>query len=269
MTLKLQLGDFDLSGISIIMESPVDKPVPEIEKKRDVVGPEQEEEKEKEKKQEPEPDEESDAGSDSTPVHTPAPVPSPPASTTHTSTVKRARGSTDPGTKPEKRKPAALLFFGKKKEKPSLSPERTTPSTTPSSPGLPSTGKSLGSLRGFVNLRRSFGKVGSPPSSPGFLLSTTGKSPKSATSFGSSSSPKGSFTLPSLLPLSSSSSPAAAASAPGGGGGDDDESGTVTAGYEMRQALDVTFHSRGSILLNAAKIEDEESRRLSEMAFLT
>ncbi|KAI0787470.1 hypothetical protein C8Q74DRAFT_1366348 [Fomes fomentarius] len=36
-----------------------------------------------------------------------------------------------------------------------------------------------------------------------------------------------------------------------------------------RQAVAPTIHSRGSILLQAHTIEDEESRRLSEMAFLT
>lgn len=36
-----------------------------------------------------------------------------------------------------------------------------------------------------------------------------------------------------------------------------------------RQALSPTMHSRGSILIEAGSIEDDESRRLSEMAFLT
>ncbi len=44
---------------------------------------------------------------------------------------------------------------------------------------------------------------------------------------------------------------------------------TTGVGLRPRQAVAPTMHSRGSILHHAHFIEDEESRRLSEMAFLT
>ncbi|CCL99320.1 uncharacterized protein FIBRA_01336 [Fibroporia radiculosa] len=43
---------------------------------------------------------------------------------------------------------------------------------------------------------------------------------------------------------------------------------TVGQGLRPRQALSPTMHNRGSILVEATRIEDAESRRLSEMAFL-
>lgn len=43
---------------------------------------------------------------------------------------------------------------------------------------------------------------------------------------------------------------------------------TVGVGLRPRQALSPTMHDRGSILVEAGRIQDEESRRLSEMAFL-
>lgn len=39
-------------------------------------------------------------------------------------------------------------------------------------------------------------------------------------------------------------------------------------GLRSRQAVSPTIHNRGSILLETRLIEDAESRRLSEMAFL-
>ncbi|PCH39409.1 hypothetical protein WOLCODRAFT_141256 [Wolfiporia cocos MD-104 SS10] len=42
---------------------------------------------------------------------------------------------------------------------------------------------------------------------------------------------------------------------------------TVGVGLRPRQALSPTMHDRGSLLVEAGRIEDEESRRLSEMAF--
>lgn len=44
---------------------------------------------------------------------------------------------------------------------------------------------------------------------------------------------------------------------------------TTGVGLRPRQARAPTMHSRGSILQQAHFIEDDESRRLSEMAFLT
>ena len=47
-------------------------------------------------------------------------------------------------------------------------------------------------------------------------------------------------------------------------------SGRMTGvGLRPRAGVQPTMHSRGSILLGTNMIEDEESRRLSEMAFLT
>ncbi|KZT67939.1 hypothetical protein DAEQUDRAFT_766712 [Daedalea quercina L-15889] len=43
---------------------------------------------------------------------------------------------------------------------------------------------------------------------------------------------------------------------------------TVGSGARPRQALSPTIYNRGSILVEAGRIEDDESRRLSEMAFL-
>ena len=47
------------------------------------------------------------------------------------------------------------------------------------------------------------------------------------------------------------------------------EGRTTGVGLRPRQPVAPTMHSRGSILHQAHFIEDEESRRLSEMAFLT
>ncbi|KAF9000652.1 hypothetical protein BDQ17DRAFT_1327605 [Cyathus striatus] len=44
--------------------------------------------------------------------------------------------------------------------------------------------------------------------------------------------------------------------------------GTTGVGRRPRQAIQPTLHSRGSILLETAAIEDEESRRMTELAFL-
>ncbi|KAH9915108.1 uncharacterized protein B0H18DRAFT_108111 [Fomitopsis serialis] len=44
--------------------------------------------------------------------------------------------------------------------------------------------------------------------------------------------------------------------------------GPLWARPRPRQALSPTIHDRGTILVEAGRIEDEESRRLSEMAFL-
>ena len=44
---------------------------------------------------------------------------------------------------------------------------------------------------------------------------------------------------------------------------------TTGVGLRPRAAVQPTMHSRGTILLGTHMIEDEESRRLSEMAFLT
>ena len=44
---------------------------------------------------------------------------------------------------------------------------------------------------------------------------------------------------------------------------------TTGVGLRPRVPVQPTMHSRGTILLGTHLIEDEESRRLSEMAFLT
>ena len=246
LTLRLQFDSFSsgLGSIPAIMESPVEEVgllPPEVEVKTKV-----EDEAEVEVEVEAEAEEEEAEGEEAdelkplphddgkeTPKVTPLGVQPP------------SRGATDPGKQVGRRKPT-LRFFGKREKSASFSTLENAPTQGP---------RSFAGLRSVVGtISRS--KTMKPRAEAGETLLGSLTLPSQAQTDTESDVSEGGTPV-SPVNASLCSSTETQVGAP-----------PISPTGPIRQPLSPTMHSRGSILNSAAGIKDDESRRLSEMAFL-
>ncbi|KII85104.1 hypothetical protein PLICRDRAFT_45220 [Plicaturopsis crispa FD-325 SS-3] len=123
----------------------------------------------------------------------------------------------------------------------------------------------------FINLRRSLGGGGAKPRPKSLVVPSASAGAGTGAGFDASHLPPS----PSLPSTTTSSSLAAGVPpSPSYTGSFSSKSQAFSSksrqsvGVGRRVPLSPTMHSRGSILLETKEIQDEESRRLSEMAFL-